>query len=284
MQTFTPGSTSIIAETGLPSGESVGYQVLKAATGTVAVPRTTVGVVERPSGSGAYVFTFITPVEGDLYLFVADWSSGVIAPETSRVTEIKISATVDPGSSGLGRVADYVKMYMGGEIWRGLSQGSEYGESFIAQAIALVKARTFATPPDTAGEDALDPRVLSYLGICAALELIPAARDYWGSQYISQSTASDPIEIVTYANRAALVGDLQEDLRSRLAAAAAAAGPIIGDPVVQTTSLGPAIDECSDRKVTDDPRDSPTYFEDTHRTGLWFDEFGRRRSGTGVRL
>ncbi len=86
--TTSPGQTTVLTEQGLPTGAVVGFQILKAATGTVAIARTTTGVIERPTGSGNYVLNFIAPVDGDLYLVVSDWSGGVLAPETSRVSEL----------------------------------------------------------------------------------------------------------------------------------------------------------------------------------------------------
>lgn len=258
MHTTSPGQTTIINESGLPTGQVVGFQLIKTATGTVALARTTAGVVERPAGSGNYVFIFIAPVEGDLYMLVADWTDGVLAPETTRIVDLQVSATVDPGSSGLGAVADYVKMNLGGETWKGLTGSVDYGASFVVRAIELVKRRAMTNPPLTVDEVNLDILILDYLGICASLELVTAARDYWGSQLISESVGNDSTEIVSYVNRAKLIDDLRDDLMRKLPAAQAAAIPLINNPILRTSTDGPAIDECDDCKVTPDPRDFPT--------------------------
>lgn len=258
MHTTSPGKTTVITLSDLPSGQIVGIQVIKAANGLVSIGRTTTGVVERPPGSGAYVVTFVAPAEGDLFLLVADWSGGVISDSTTRVEELNVTAEVQPGSSGLGYVADYTKMYLGGETWRGLADSLNYGTPFIARAIEVVKRRVFTNPPDTANENTLPVLVLDYLGICAALELIPAARDWWMNQHISISEGDDPTEIVTYANRAALMKDLQDDLLRRLPAARDLALPLIDDPVLTALSDVPAIDEDDDlSRVTADPRHFP---------------------------
>lgn len=257
METAKPGQTKIINVDGVPTGVTAGFQIIKAATGTVALVRTTTGIIERPVGAGNRVLTFVAPVEGDLYLIAVDWSDGVLAPETTRVVELQVTSDVQPGDSGLGAVADFVKMHMGGEIWKGLTGSINYGETFIARAIALVKERIFTNPPDVAGEDALPRRVLDYVAICAALELIPAARDYWGSQHISATTGDDPAESVTYADRAKLMDTLRDDLMRQLAAAQAAALPLIDAPVMRSVDDGPAIDEDDDYRSTEDPRAFP---------------------------
>ncbi len=274
----------MLTEQGLPTGVVVGFQVLTAATGTVAIARTTTGVIERPAGSGNYVLNFISPVVGDLYLVVSDWSGGVLAPETSRVSELIVTSAVVAGSSGLGAVADYVKMNMGGETWRLLTNSADYGQTFVVRAIELVKRRAMQNPPVTADEGALDPRVLDYLGILASLQLVSAARDAWGSQVISKSEGDSPAERVTFANRAELMDELLADLMRKLAAAQAEAIPLIDLPVLSLATVGPMIDEDDDLKVTDDPREFPTY-ADFPGQSLYVDAFGYAIfKETGVRL
>lgn len=258
MLTALPGQTTTVTASGLPSGDDVGYQVVKAATGAVAIARTDVGVVERPSGSGNYVVVLVAPAEGDLYLVVLDWSGGVLAPETSRVIDLNVSSVPAPGSSGLGLVADYAKMHLGGETWRGLIDSDDYGPSFIEIAIGAVERRVLINPPTSPSDEAaLDPRVIDYLGLLAALQLVPAARDYWGSTAISVATGVDGSESVTYANRATLINQLRDDLMAALPAAQIAALPFLDTPNLVQATL-PAIDEEHDRKVTADPRRFPT--------------------------
>lgn len=283
MLTVNPGQTTTLTESGIPTGSSVGFQVIKAATNSVAIARTTAGVIERPVGSGNYVINFIAPVEGDLYLVVIDYTAGVI-DTTARVKELQVTLEVQPGSSGMGAVADYAKMWLGSATWRGLQDDPDYGMAYINQAITVVKARVITTPPDTAGESSLHPLVLDYLGICVALALIPAARDHWMQAEISRSVGNDPMEVVTYANRAALMDELQNDLMKRLPAAQAGAIPLVPGPVLRLASGGPAIDEDDDCKVTANPRTFPTAV-DFPGERLFLDAFGyptrirARRSG-----
>jgi hypothetical protein len=255
MQTAKPGQTVTMSFSGIPSGAAVGYQVIKAGSGVVSIGRTELGVIEMPTGSGNYMITFAAPPEGDLYLVVVDWTAGVLAPETTKTDLLQVSTQAQIGDTGLGPVADYVKMRLGGETWKGLTQSAEYGEPFVVQAIELVKRRVMKTPPAAADEGTLDVLVLDYLGILAALELVPAARDYWMNQLVSESTGDDPTEITTYTDRAKLIDDLRDDLVRRLPQAQALAVPLLNDPRLGDATLGPDIDEDDDDRATFDPRD-----------------------------
>lgn len=274
MQNVSPGQTTILSESGLPSGALVGFQVIRAANGTVAVARTSTGVVERPAGSGNYVIHFVAPVEGDLYLVVVDWSDGILTPETTRVIDLKVTSEVQPGTTGMGAVADYVHMHLGGETWKGLTApAGNYGEGFVVQAIELVKEQIFQDPPAMANEYLLPRRVLHYVAICAALQLIPAAIDFWGSMETSRSIGNDPTEVVTFVNRANLMKDLRDELLRQRGPAQAAALPLIDLPVLRDASDGPAIDEDDDYRTTDDPRCFPSA-DDFPQRGLIADAYG----------
>lgn len=277
MENVNPGQTTILSESGLPSGVAVGFQVIRAANGTVAVAWTNTGVIERPLGSGNYVITFVAPVEGDLYLVVIDWNNGVLTPETTRVVDLKVTSEVLPGTTGLGAVADYVHMLLGGETWKGLTVPTgNYGEGFVVQAIELVKEQIFQDPPAMANEHLLPKRVLHYVAICAALQLIPAAIDFWGSQITSKSVGNDPTEVVTYVNRANLMKDLRDELMRQRVAAQAAALPLIDLPILRDASDGPAIDEDDDmHRATADPRDFPTADEFPFHADGGRDAYGR---------
>lgn len=258
MQTTRPGQLTTTVIEGIPSGSPVGFQLQKAASGTVVLARTIVGVVERPAGTGTFVLTYAAPAEGDLYLVIADWNAGVLDDLTSKVLSLNVTMELEPGSSGLGAVADYAKMYMGGETWSGLLNSANYGIAYLAQAINVVKARVLTTPPDVADEGTLPAIVLNYLGILVCLQLLTAARDYWMSQAISITKADDASENVTYANRAKMMDDLRDDLNRLLPAAQAAAIPLIPDPVVNMITAAAMIDEDEDcAHVTEDPRDFP---------------------------
>ena len=255
-----PGSTITISQSGIPTGQVVGVQVQKAATGSIAVGRFTAGVVERPDGTGNYVATFTVPAEPDLYLIVLDWNGGVLTSTKSLVEELQVSALVAIEDTGLGAVADYVRLYLGGSTFQGLLDSTDFGSGSVAAAIEVVKARVMATPPDTASEDTLPVLVLSYLAKLAALELIPAARALWASIPQATSTGNDPAESVSYGSREQMLGDLADDLLRQARADQALALSLIDGVVLPSTTSGPAIDEVDDdvdRHVTRDPRCFP---------------------------
>lgn len=260
MNTANPGQTTIITVPEIPSGSEVGFQVQKAASGTVAIGRTLTGVIERPLGTGNYVINFIAPVEGDLYLVIVDWNNGVLEQTTSIVLDLQVAAEVELGATGLGAIADYASVHLGGETWSGLVDSSKFGTSQIARAISIVKAQTMNPVPVTADEAAINPVALDYLGILAAIQLIPAARDMWAQVEIQRTFApGEASEIVTYANRAKLMDDLMVDLLAARARAQAIALPFLTGPIVRDASSGPQIDEIDDCKVSDDPRRFPRY-------------------------
>src|SRR4051794_39173519 len=139
MVTVAPGETLTIAQSGIPTGRTVGVQLIKAATGAVALGRSTTGVVERPAGSGNYPATFVAPVEADLYLIVLDWNNGTITTTTSKVEELQVTSSAAAADTGLGEIADYAKMAIGGESFTLLLESPNYGASFISLAVDVVK-------------------------------------------------------------------------------------------------------------------------------------------------
>lgn len=249
----SPGQSITISQDGLPSGESVGYQVIKAATQSVVIGRT-LGVSEVPAGSGNYVVSFTAPVEADLYLIVLDWSDGFITPETSSVADLQVTTTAAAVMSGLGLVADQAKVAIGGSTFDGLATSMDFGTSFIQMAVDNVKARVMRFPPSTADEVMLPAILLQYLGKLCALELISAARDLWMTQAEQINIGNDPVENVTYPSRlgmlAAIEARLLDDTRSMWPQVL----PIVDDPVAAGFT-GPAIDEPEGMgHVTRDPR------------------------------
>lgn len=249
-----PGEAVTLSVDGIPTGEVVGYQVMKAATGTVAVGRTTVGVVERPSGSGNYVATFAAPVEADLYLIVLDWNGGVITTTKSRVEEMQVASATAQAETGLGLIADYVKTFIGGETFDLLVGSPSYGSAYVSIAIETVKARVMEDPLLTSQEGTLPVVVLSWLGKLAALQLLPAAADAWSTRAQSRSVGSDPTEIVTYPSREAMLKLLADRLLADARAEEALALSLIPSARLLSTSSGPAIDEDAGQHVTRDPR------------------------------
>ncbi len=153
-------------------------------------------------------------------------------------------------------VAAYAKMHLGGENWDVLASATNYGTSYIDLMIDAIKRRVLRVEVPSGSESVLDARLLNYLGICTALDLISAARSAWASKTISHSVGNDPVEIETYTDRARRLDDLRDDLMLKLPVIRAAALPYLDQPLVGVGSR-PAIDEVDDHTVTDDPRSFP---------------------------
>lgn len=257
----------VVTQSGIPTGQAVGFQVIKAATGSVTIGRTAIGVSERPAGSGNYVATFSAPVEADLYLIVFDWNAGVITPTTSKVEELQVTTSVAMINTGLGEIADYVKAFLGGESFKLLVQSANYGATFVSLAIDVVKNRVMAAPPATVNEGTLPSVVLSYLGKLAALELRMAVYDVWQREVQSQSFGSDPMEIVTYASREAMLKAIFDALLAAIRAEQPLAIELMPNPRLQDSSLGPSINEEANAHVMPDPRSFPRQQDFPYRGG-----------------
>lgn len=265
MHVVGPGETLTITQSGIPTGRSVGLQLIKAASGSVALGRSTTGVVERPAGSGNYVATFIAPVEADVYVIVLDWNSGHITSATSKTDELQVTTTAASVNTGLGEIADYVKTNLGGESFQMLVDSANYGAGFITIAIETVKARLMLSPVTMAQENTLPAIVLSYFGKLAALELRQAVYDIWQTKAQSRAVANDPVETVTYASRVEMLKALFEALASSAEKDRPIATPLIPGPVLLGT--GPEIDEDAGARVTPDPRTFPRQNDFPYRGG-----------------
>lgn len=254
-----PADTFIAVFTGLQSGLSVGFQILKASTGSVQQARTIVGVVERPAGSGTYVVTGVAPSERGVYLIVIDWDNGNITANTSRSDKLEVSTTLAVTSSGLGPIADAAKSHMG-ETFDALAESEHYGTDFITRKIAVVKQRFMENPPSTADEEDLHELVIDYLGKLVALELMAPAIDYWKSRPTTVSTGNDPTETTSYTDPIKALEAIKETLLVQTRQEEATALSLTTTPRLRSTDDGPAIDELEDGlHVTADPRTFPSY-------------------------
>lgn len=273
MLTAAPGQTVTITQSGIPTGRSVGLTVQKAVNDTIAIGRSTTTVVERPAGSGNYVGTFVAPVEPDVYLIVLDWNNGHPTPTTSVVEELQITSAADLVDTGLGEIADRLKVAIGSKSFTALLDDPSFGSAGISLAIETVKARVMQSPPSAANEATLPSAVLSYLAKLAGLELMGAIRSYWMEQPQSVASGNDPTETVNYPNRIEVLKALEADLLRQAYAEQALAISLITDPVLSPMT-GPAIDETDDmHHITRDPRCFPRESTFPYREG---DLIGRR--------
>jgi hypothetical protein len=186
------------------------------------------------------------------------WEYEWITTQPDRIAGEEIYVIADPISSApsLASVADYARMYLGGQTWNLLLKSDYFGATYITLAIETVKRRVMTLPPTTPLESSLNPLLLDYLGILVALQLIPSARDAWGSQIISRSVGNDPAEITSYTDRSKLIQLQEDDLMRRRESSWILARPYIYTPLAISQSQM-AVSETLDRHVTRDPRCFP---------------------------
>jgi len=268
MNTVGPGETITVSQSGIPTGKVAHVQVIKAATGSVALGRTTTGVVERPAGSGIYVATFVAPAEPDLYLVILDWSTtSSLSPSTSVSDELQVTTSIQSASTGLGEVADQLKMALGGESFQMLVESPNYGSNYVGLAIDTVKARVMTTALATVDEASLPLVCLSYLGKLAALEVMNAVYDLWQNLPQSKSVGNEPTEVVSYPQREAILKALKEQLLAQVWREQALALRLMPNARTDDATSTPTIDEDDDCKVTADPRDFPSYRDFPYKHG-----------------
>jgi len=268
MNVVGPGETITVSQSGIPTGKIVYLQVIKAATGSVVIGRSSTGVVERPAGSGIYVATFVSPVEADLYLVILDWSlTSTLSPSTTVSEELQVTTAAAQAETGLGEVADQLKMALGGESFKMLLDAPNYGPSFISLAIETVKARVMTVTLASVDEASLPLVCLSYLGKLAALEVMNAVYDVWQTLPQSKSVGNDPTEVVSYPQREAILNALKERLLSAIWSEQALALRLMPNARTNDASVMPAIDEDDDCKVTADPRQFPSYADFPYKRG-----------------
>lgn len=253
--TTTPGSPISVAVTSLPAGLTMGFQVLKAANGTVAVGRST-NVLELTPGN--YTATFISPAQPDLYLVIFDWNDGVLTAAESATSQLVVQGVAAVEQTGFGSIADYARLSIGGETWKGLIDSPTFGPDLIKLAVETIKARVIQGEVD---ETSIPKPALSYLGKLVALELLPAARSWWANQVISHSIGDDPAEMESFPDRTRMIDALEDALYRQVRAEQDLAISIMPSPILRS-DVGPDIDEDDDSHyVTSDPRDFPALGE-----------------------
>jgi hypothetical protein len=86
---------------GAPAGleGTIGVRIIDAPTDAELVARTTVGIVERPAGSGIYTATLTAPADAGSYLVV--WDTGGAAP-TFAAEELVVTAAGAPAMAPAG--------------------------------------------------------------------------------------------------------------------------------------------------------------------------------------
>lgn len=204
------------------------------------------------TSTGVYYGEFVL---AEIGVWEYEWAT--TSPERVKGSQVYVESDPINSTPSVGNVADYTRLYLGGENWDVLSSSQNFGIAHIVLAIEAVKRRVMPSPPAPKDESALNGNLLAYLGILSALELLPAALDCWANRLISRSTGNDPAELTAYTDRSKRIEDLQNLLLRRMPDLKKAALPYL-DPVLNVPVSVAGIDEDSDcARVTDDPRTFP---------------------------
>lgn len=245
------------AETGLVG--TLGVQIRELITNTIVRARSIDNIREQPPGTGNYVADLTAPVEFGDYQIVWDKNGGVLTPQDTAIEELRVTATIPVAASGLGPVADAAWSHLG-EHFLKLRNSDSYGTAFLSIKSETVKRRVMTVPPAVADEHNLDPLVIDYLGKLLALELIPPLYAFYANVPQTKSTGDRPTEITSYPDRIRGLEKVQEALLISSRRDEALVLPLIETPRLrESVTAGPAIDELTDDRVTDDPRAFPTY-------------------------
>jgi hypothetical protein len=125
--------------------------------------------------------------------------------------------------------------------WDFLSDLADYGDRELLEKVEFVKSIAYAgAAPTVDQEDSLDRRVIDYLGKRAAIEIIPAAIDFWSNQVIMQS-ARDPQAVWGFPDRIKALENKLIYLRRAADELLLVVQDIIGAAAIRPPT-GPAVD------------------------------------------
>lgn len=95
MPDYPPNTQYEARVVGFPSGlvGTVGISI-RDNTGGISLPRTTVGMLEDPAGSGSYVKTIVTPLNPGQYSIM--WDTGAIDPSDVAFEELIVTGAFTP--------------------------------------------------------------------------------------------------------------------------------------------------------------------------------------------
>jgi hypothetical protein len=96
------------------------------------------------------------------------------------------------------------------ETWDALLQAPTFGEDALLRRLTVLTYRAFGAEMEAAGQENLDPVLVSYLGKRMALDLIVPGIDYWSKQALSHSAGER--ETKAYKDRAEDLKELRKML------------------------------------------------------------------------
>lgn len=114
--------------------------------------------------------------------------------------------------------------------WDALRSYDAYGDLELQEKVEIVKLNVLGYVVAVADEANLDRRVLDYLGKLVAIEVIPAAIDYWTDQIVSQ-TARGSNEVQTFPNRIQALERKLDFLQERVEAMYLQIQDLVGSPL-----------------------------------------------------
>jgi hypothetical protein len=130
-----------------------------------------------------------------------------------------------------------------------LEQSEDFGDSLVQDAIEENKIEIFNAAVPVANEVTYDIRVQKYIARVTALDLIPAAIDYWMNQRQSFSTTGTS-ENASYPNRIEALKNLAADLTARVAKDKPLIEEILDIPNVRPSSSVPLYSDGSEEFKT----------------------------------
>lgn len=113
--------------------------------------------------------------------------------------------------------------------WDALKGYRDYGDSELQHQIELAKLRVLKVAITVTAENALDLRVVDYIAKKALVDsILPAVRDFWTNQLISQTALGNSQEVKTYPDRINAIGEQIKQLKQALLDQVAEVEDIIG--------------------------------------------------------
>lgn len=119
--------------------------------------------------------------------------------------------------------------------WGALEDSPKYGDALLQERIEAVKLSLFGTSVAVDDEEDYDIRIIDFAAKLAAIQVIPAGVDYWGSQHIS-FVAQGTQETASYPDRIAMLWKVYERLQIQIAQDR----PII-DEILDTPTVSRAV-------------------------------------------
>lgn len=113
--------------------------------------------------------------------------------------------------------------------------GNVFGEDRMQEKIDLIKEKVFGevVDPDDEGTT-YTRRQLDFAAKCIAIEIIPAAIDFWRSKPISKALTGKPNETVTWEAR---LNNLRQQRIDLMAEVAALEGEVLDSPILKKTGI-----------------------------------------------